>query len=882
MSYALDPSLVQPAVRLMKTMPAGKSRNAIPGGPPSYPAVAAALAEAGLAVIRKDLVLAITCNAEVVAARQSRYKKAKNAIVERAVKELAQTESWKNSDGISWKVLAKRLGVPVGKWGPPALLTETPEVREAFDAAVREVPMYYSGRDSGLNKARKELLNERAIEALKSWVRLKGTKPTYAAVFEHLGLSGLFSNDRSKELLNAYQAALAEWERGTSPSVAQPKESNLETLPKAVLSQRQDEDVCEDPEGNLAKFIDEAKRSVALRGAVWDSWRWRPVDWDSSRKTERAHALRKGLTFSRRETSTGKGSGQGEQEPMMEPYLSFAKADLLILQQARDVGLGVLNTRLQAHRFVEQVFRQRKRQSVGDLTLSDFYEAEREMKKTAPGTAYKMVCELARFGAVIDGRRLTPRKVAYQHSMKAPEKFDLRTPEGQAEGAKKTMSDSVVEAFAKLSTNPPEDHLGLLVVRITDLLIVAGMRIGEVLSLPADTLVRDNREVIINPATGEKAKAAGLKYVPEKVNDYRTKPISPSAVPIVERAINDINRICGPAREAARWMEANPGRLRPLASLKPDEMIGGPEVNRMLGLRDRAYEQFVGVPTEKRYVQAENMPGRKIPKLFFRVSDVERYFLKMCDTRPVMKGPDGRVQRLSDTLIVFPRNGEPWRATPMTHGHYHNRIGELLPGFRSHQARHRLNTLAEFGGMTDIEQMKLFGRTTSSQNHTYKHGTVARRKEQLVKAVLGGEVHGSVARIAQNLPIEDREAFIRAAIGYVHVTPFGICIHDFAALPCQEDHQCLHCGDYTRVKGDEESRKNILEARRGALASLEVASRALVEQPWAAEFAEKHIAVAKTKIEGCDAALAIDGLPMESPDPMKVFPHAPSLFKALK
>jgi hypothetical protein len=869
----------------MKTLPAGKSTWAIPGGPPSYIAVAAALAEKGLAVNSKPLVQALLYNAKVIAARQTRYEKVKNSFVERAVKELAQTDSWKNEDGISWRALAKRLGVSRARGRPMEWLQETPDVREALDAAARRLPMHYSGKAPGLLKIRREMISAKAIEELKSRVWLQGAKPSYEAVSEHLGLTVRALqqvSSKSGELRHAFQAAFSEWENESSVSVAQVKESNLETLPKAVPSERQQEGTLKGTEGNFAKFIEEAKRSLALRGVVWDSWRWNPVDWDSSRKTERAHVARSGIIFSNRETSNKRSSKYRERAPMMEPYLSFAKADLLIFQQARDTGSGALKLRLLAHRFVEQVFRQRKRQCVGDLTLSDFYEAEREMKKMSPATAYMMVCNLAQIGAVLDGRGLNLRKVAYQNSMKEPLRFDSWTPEGQAAGEKKMMSDPAVEAFAKLSTNPPENDLSLLVIRITDLLIVGGFRIGEVLSLPVDTLARDKREIIINPATGEKAKAMGLKYVPEKVNDYRTKPISPSAVPIVERAINDINRICGPAREEARWMEENPGRLRSLASLNTDEMIGGSEVCRMLGIRDDAYAKFGGVPREKRYAQNENRHDTRKPKLFFRVGDVERYFLKMRDTRAVVKGADGRAQRLSETLVVVPRNGEPWRATPMNHVIYHKRIQKLLPGFRSHQARHRLNTLSEFGGMTDIEQMKLFGRRTASQNHTYKHGTVARRKDQLVKAVLGGEVHGSVARIAQNLPVEDREAFIRAVIGYVHVTPFGICIHDFAALPCQEDHQCLHCGDYTRVKGDEESRKNILEARRGALAALEVASRALVEQSWAKEFAEKHIAAAQKKIEGCDAALAIDDLPIESPDPMKVFPHAPSLFKALK
>ena len=891
MSYALDPSLVPHAVRLKQTMqadPAEATTHTIPGGPPSYNEVVAALVKEGHAAANlippAALWKALAYNADVREARRTRYDRALNQLVQKAVKELAQVGSWKN-DGISWATLCNRLG-----WRkPPTTITGHPVVQKAFAEAVAAWPMFFSGWDAGLCENRREVIATKAIAALESREWLVGAKPTWLAVIKHLGVDRIHVSrfKETQQMRSALHHAVAEWERETSTVTPAKKEEELETLPKAAPSQRQEDVGPVGPEWNLARFIQEAKATTALKGAVWDSWRWTATDDDSARKKERAHNYRSRLIFANLETSTGKANRHRNRAPMPEPYLSFAKADILIYQQARDVTTAALAQRIQAHRHLEFVFRQHKLLSIEDLTLSHFYEAETIAKEKGCGGAYMLGCNLARIGGVLDGRGLTRCKIQYQTSLKEPRRHDSLTPEGQAEGEKKMMSDSAVEAFAKLSSNPPPDDMALLVIRITDLLVVGGFRIGEALTLPADTLVRDNREIIVNPATGEKAKAVGLKYIPEKVFDYRTKPISPSAVPVVERAINDINRICGPARQVARWMEAHPGRLKPLWHLKPDDIIGGQEVCELLGLHEKAHHFLAGVPKRLiRQLRSYSRLGLACQKRFkvvqYRVGDIERHFLGRLDSRAVMKAPDGRIQSLSDTLVVFPQHGDAWRPTPLSLGGYTNRIQALLPKFRSHQARHRLNTLAEFGGMSDIEQLKLFGRTSIAQNYTYKHGTVAHRKEQMVKLVLGGEVHGSVARIAANLPIEDREAFIRAVIGHVHVTPFGMCIHDYAALPCQEDHACLNeCGDYLRVKNDEESRQNILEAQRGALIALEVASRALLDEPWSKEFAEPHIAAAKKKFECCAVALAIDDRPIESPDPIKVFPHAPSRFKAL-
>ena len=112
---------------------------------------------------------------------------------------------------------------------------------------------------------------------------------------------------------------------------------------------------------------------------------------------------------------------------------------------------------------------------------------------------------------------------------KKPAKKKIKTPSSDAFN---------IKAFVSLAANPPKDSMDLLAIRITELSLLCGFRILEVLHLPADTLARDGESV-------------GVKYLLQrkvKVNEYRIKPVPRAAIPNVERAINDINRICGPTR----------------------------------------------------------------------------------------------------------------------------------------------------------------------------------------------------------------------------------------------------------------------------------------------------------------------------------------------
>jgi len=112
-----------------------------------------------------------------------------------------------------------------------------------------------------------------------------------------------------------------------------------------------------------------------------------------------------------------------------------------------------------------------------------------------------------------------------------------------------------IKAFEGLAANPPKDSMDLLAIRITELSLLCGFRVSEVFNLPADTLARDGESV-------------GLKYRPGIMNErrirFRFMPILPTAIPNVERAINDINRIRGSARSLPITRAAYANRMAAL------------------------------------------------------------------------------------------------------------------------------------------------------------------------------------------------------------------------------------------------------------------------------------------------------------------------------
>jgi hypothetical protein len=530
-----------------------------------------------------------------------------------------------------------------------------------------------------------------------------------------------------------------------------------------------------------------------------------------------------------------------------------------------------------------------------ELTLRHFHLTEESINQVFGGSnRYLMASRLKEVGRIIDAYGLSRVRIGYTNRIPRPLDGDELTEEGQRVGATKMISPDVLNRLAEISANPPDDHTRLI-IRIVDLMVLGGFRIGEVLTLPLNCWVENRDSPVVNPATGEKFTPCGIVYAAEKVRDYRTKWLPPAAVEMARRAIGDLTHLCRPARTLARWMEQNPGRLRPLAHLAPDNWIRGSEASELLGLENQSF-------TNWNLDRRVNGDGSR--SILLRIGDIENMYLKRGGGVDVLIMPSGRRQSLSESLIVGlvnQFNGNlptlSWLPCPLKYGIFHHALSPSQSGLErgrrgilgdslrvnTHQIRHWLNTIADNGGLSDVDLAKWMGRKDIAQNAVYKHGTLVQRTNAAKDLILSGQTHGRVARIAAQIPVDERKKFLDGTIEAVHNTGLGLCLHNFAASPCPDHHECLRgCGDYLRVKGDQDQRRALLELKNKELVALESHQRALAEGFYGAD---RWNDSSKQHLAGIDAALAVDDIPSEAMDdraPTPVFPNAPSKRKELK
>ena len=102
----------------------------------------------------------------------------------------------------------------------------------------------------------------------------------------------------------------------------------------------------------------------------------------------------------------------------------------------------------------------------------------------------------------------------------------------------------------------------------------------------------------------------------------------------------------------------------------------------------------------------------------------------------------------------------------------------------THQFRHWLNDLADKGGMPVEVLTRWMGRSFARDTQDYRHATVDERLAWLKDSIRSGSVTGHMAEVYRQLPVGERERFLDGQIQAMHVTPLGICIHDFAVEPC--------------------------------------------------------------------------------------------------
>jgi hypothetical protein len=378
--------------------------------------------------------------------------------------------------------------------------------------------------------------------------------------------------------------------------------------------------------------------------------------------------------------------------------------------------------------------------------------------------------------------------------------------------------DALAEAFAR-ATEPVD----VVVTSAAALLACAPSRIREVLDLPSDCLVErfdENGEV-----------QYGLRWWPAKGAPPLVKWVPTPMQDVAREAVKRVQELLHDTRSVSAWHEANPNRMwlpSHLEHLRTEDVV-----------KLSAFEGVLpyNAPCGAHYwMKNHGVPiiGNGFPA-YVRFRDVERAVLKSLPRKfPVMNSRNGL--KFSEALFVVPPNffhatrgnfnaavtNVPTQAITSRLGNANvhgtlsvfRKLGVFLEGgadveIKSHQLRHWLNTVAQRGGLGQLDIAKWSGRKCVQQNEVYDHVS-ANELIEIGRAAGLGEVLGPRSEAMANLPVT-RDSLSDLDVGAAHVTEYGYCVHDYAMSPCQKHADCLNCNEHVCRKGDQDKTARISE-----------------------------------------------------------------------
>jgi len=550
-------------------------------------------------------------------------------------------------------------------------------------------------------------------------------------------------------------------------------------------------------------------------------------------------------------------------QPLPTPYGDIVKCWLVLDRRS----VRNMSRRLDAARILWDAIQRRRRGKADGFAWQNFSEedlsqAELLMRASwSDSTTYKLIVSLLVFARFLAARGLC-RPLYYTPQTPRVEDFNRHTISGQQERRDRLPTDAALQGIADIyreHAKEPADRLRAAAVAI---LVVAGFRIGELLTLPLDCEVEEVRRG--NPRYG-------IRYYKEKARGaekmFAVRWLTATGAELARKAIHDIRTLTQDARRRAAVLEKTPHRV-PIPGFHWAARMTAAEVTLALGTK-------------------------KVPSLLPRHHDCEGVYYRAFEVEAFLQSRrgsplwtldrrDGTFQMLSETLLIVFRNTfHPGRAVfPLVvQPVFVSQIADFLAGgggtasaferfgirepdgsfckMTSHQFRHWLNYIADKGGLPVDLQSRWMGREHSRDTDAYRHATVDERLEWVKAGIQDGKLAGPKATMYFDLPTAKRDRYLNGEVQAVHFTALGLCLHDFAVAPCPYHLNCVRgCADYLRVRGSESERRNLIQIKQSTERALESAkARAGAPEGGVAEPWIRHC---EETLEGVRAALAID------------------------
>jgi len=540
--------------------------------------------------------------------------------------------------------------------------------------------------------------------------------------------------------------------------------------------------------------------------------------------------------------------------PMAEPFLAFAKSYFRYQHGFRPTK--VIAFRIAAARALCAALAEQGKCDPTSVDVRIFNRAAQLIGTNySASTAYRIGSQLEMLSSFMDDNRLAVLSLRWSNPLQRPQETTGRVgDEFEAVRQDKLPSPFVLDSLARAfqMASEPRD---LVVTSVAALLCSAPDRINEVLALRAECEVHSTRPM--------EPPAYGLRFWPSKGADPMVKWVLPSMSSVVQEAVKRLRKISTEARELARWYEANPTEIflplhleqlrgKDLTMLELNEVLFAEQAMPTSALRASASSWCVSnkVKIEKqanekfvKFADVQTVVIRALPR-GFPLLDAEtglRYRDALCIVRRNQLKKDKSTYR-----CIFEAVDQGFIATGLGNRSVHGMksVFENLDLFeadgspisiRTHQFRHYLNTLAQAGGMSELDIAKWSGRKDVRQNSTYNHVSDRDMQARLLELQQGGQNTSSTALVPQaRISLIPREKFKEMGIQAAHTTDFGMCVHDFVMSPCQLHLDCNNCNEQVCIKGDALGEANSRAKHRETASLLAQAEAAEVDDYYGA------------------------------------------------
>ncbi|MEC5721033.1 integrase [Klebsiella michiganensis] len=568
--------------------------------------------------------------------------------------------------------------------------------------------------------------------------------------------------------------------------------------PKAILTAAE----------NLGAFIAKCRDQLTVFGSElnWDAPVWPNI-----------------TVFAKLGVTTRKPKPQEMQDP---EFIDFAKAYFPYQQGHHPTGT---KNESKALRAVEASLLQvNGSANIDGLSITVLDEAaELARQHYSDGSAYSCGREIERLAKFVVENQLVPNAIQdWVNPIQRASDKNKTGREAKKNREEKLPCDIALNALAEIFATNPINERDIFTSSVFAMLMSAPSRITEVLALPADCEVFEtDREGI---------ERYGWRFFAGKGYEGDIKWIPSVMVEVAKTAIARVKTLSQNARSLAKWIENNPNKFYrhiDCPDVADDKPLTMEESCIALGLACESKKQCHSSLYNRGLVQKDGV--HTLNSLW------QHTLARLPDSFPWFDKDKGIMY--SNALFALNANqfhGNrgclPVELHKPTHNFFNN---DLTPreaiegkhasifdrhGYRtengervkltSHQARHLLNTIAQRGGLSNLEIAKWSGRADVKQNRTYNHMTEYELVGMAERLDPTKALFGPVGEVAKHLPVTMQElnTLEHAA---VHVTEYGYCVHDYTMSPCEKFRDCVNCTEQVCIKGDDTEKSDRIKKR---------------------------------------------------------------------